>query len=89
MSADLELVGTTLGGRYRLTGLLGRGGMGSVYLAEEREGLRRRVAVKVIKLGMDSREVIARFEAERQALALMDHPNVARALDAARLMDAH
>ena len=52
--------------------------MGVIYLAEQREPIRRRVALKVIKLGMDTKEVIARFEAERQALALMDHPNIAR-----------
>ncbi len=69
-------------GPYQPTRLLGEGGMGAVYLAEQEEPIRRRVALKVIKLGMDSKEVIARFETERQALALMDHPNIARVLDA-------
>src|SRR5438046_1135941 len=69
-------------GRYFIEQLIGEGGMGSVYKAEQREPIRRTVAVKVIKLGMDTREVIARFESERQALALMNHPNVARVIDA-------
>src|SRR5208283_4274101 len=60
----------------------GEGGCGVVYMAEQEEPVRRRVALKVIKLGMDTKQVIARFEAERQALALMDHPNIAKALDA-------
>src|SRR5881628_253818 len=61
---------------------LGEGGCGVVYMAEQEEPVRRRVAVKVIKLGMDTKQVIARFEAERQALALMDHPNIAKVFDA-------
>jgi len=65
-------------GPYRLVRLLGEGGFGDVYLAEQTEPVRREVALKVIKVGMDTREVVARFEAERQALALMEHPNVAR-----------
>src|SRR5437870_249933 len=69
-------------GPYRVLRVLGEGGMGIVYLAEQQEPIQRRVALKVIKLGMDSKEVIARFESERQALALMDHPNIARVLDA-------
>src|SRR5438046_166106 len=69
-------------GRYFIQELCGEGGMGSVYRAEQLEPIRRTVAIKVIKLGMDTREVIARFESERQALALMNHPNVARVLDA-------
>jgi WD40 repeat protein/tRNA A-37 threonylcarbamoyl transferase component Bud32 len=69
-------------GRYKLLQQLGEGGCGVVYLAEQQEPVKRRVALKVIKLGMDTRSVIARFEAERQALALMDHPNIARVLDA-------
>ncbi|MFM1749275.1 MAG: Serine/threonine-protein kinase PknB [Verrucomicrobiota bacterium] len=68
-------------GRYRLLRQLGEGGWGAVYLAEQSEPVRRRVALKVIKLGMDTRSVLARFEAERQALAMMDHPNIARVLD--------
>jgi WD40 repeat protein/serine/threonine protein kinase len=69
-------------GQYRILGKIGEGGMGVVYRAEQREPVRRMVALKLIKLGMDSREVIARFEAERQALALMNHPNVAKVLEA-------
>ncbi|MBK8977479.1 MAG: protein kinase [Planctomycetes bacterium] len=68
--------------RYRILDVLGEGGMGTVYLAEQREPVRRRVALKVIKLGMDSRQVMARFEAERQALAMMNHDNIARVFDA-------
>jgi len=69
-------------GRYKLLQKIGEGGFGVVYMAEQEEPVRRRVAVKVIKLGMDTKSVIARFEAERQALALMDHPNIAKVLDA-------
>src|SRR6266478_2455922 len=69
-------------GRYKLLQKIGEGGCGVVYMAEQEEPVRRRVALKVIKLGMDTKSVIARFEAERQALALMDHPNIARVLDA-------
>ena len=69
-------------GRYKLLEPLGEGGFGSVWMAEQREPVKRRVALKVVKLGMDTRQVIARFEAERQALALMDHPNIAKVLDA-------
>lgn len=69
-------------GRYKLLQPIGEGGFGTVWMAEQREPVKRRVALKVIKLGMDTRQVIARFEAERQALALMDHPNIARVLDA-------
>ncbi|MBL9171999.1 MAG: protein kinase [Verrucomicrobiales bacterium] len=69
-------------GRYKLIERIGEGGYGTVFLAEQEEPLRREVALKVIKLGMDTRSVIARFEAERQALAMMDHPNIARILDA-------
>src|SRR6516162_7166852 len=68
-------------GRYKLLQQIGEGGMGVVYMAEQEEPVRRRVALKIIKLGMDTRNVVARFEAERQALALMDHPNIARVLD--------
>jgi eukaryotic-like serine/threonine-protein kinase len=68
-------------GNYKLVRKLGEGGCGAVYLAEQEEPVIRRVALKVIKLGMNTRNVIARFEAERQALALMDHPNIARVLD--------
>src|SRR6185369_9570345 len=68
--------------RYKILQKLGEGGCGVVYMAEQEEPVRRRVALKVIKLGMDTKQVIARFEAERQALALMDHPNIAKVLDA-------
>ena len=76
-----EQVGAQIG-RYKLLQTLGEGGCGIVYLAEQHEPVRRRVALKVIKLGMDTREVIARFELERQALAMMDHSNIAKVLDA-------
>jgi serine/threonine protein kinase len=69
-------------GRYKLREKLGEGGCGAVWAAEQREPVKRRVALKIIKLGMDTRQVIARFEAERQALAMMDHPNIAKMLDA-------
>jgi len=69
-------------GRYKLLQQIGEGGCGVVYMAEQLEPVRRRVALKVIKLGMDTKSVIARFEAERQALALMDHPNIAKVFDA-------
>ncbi len=68
-------------GRYKLLQDLGEGGFGVVFMAEQQEPVRRMVALKILKPGMDTREVIARFEAERQALALMDHPNIARVLD--------
>src|SRR5688572_33350547 len=68
-------------GRYKLLEKIGEGGMGTIWMAEQREPVRRRVALKIIKLGMDTKQVIARFEAERQALALMDHPNIARVFD--------
>ena len=69
-------------GRYKLLQQIGEGGCGVVYMAEQSEPVRRKVALKVIKLGMDTKNVIARFEAERQALALMDHPNIAKVFDA-------
>src|SRR4051812_42249622 len=69
-------------GRYKLREKIGEGGCGVVYVAEQEEPVRRRVALKVIKLGMDTQQVIARFGAERQALAMMDHPNIAKVLDA-------
>ena len=69
-------------GRYKLLKQLGEGGCGIVYLAAQEEPVQRLVALKIIKLGMDTRNVIARFDAERQALALMDHPNIAKVLDA-------
>jgi serine/threonine protein kinase len=79
--ARLEEGPGTVIGRYKLLQKIGEGGMGVVYMAEQEEPVRRRVALKIIKLGMDTRQVVARFEAERQALALMDHPNIAKVLD--------
>src|SRR5687768_8264705 len=76
-----ERIGTLIG-RYKLLEQVGEGGMGVVYVAEQTEPVRRRVALKIIKPGMDTKQVIARFEAERQALAMMDHPNIARVVDA-------
>ena len=76
-----ESAGTVVG-PYKLLERIGEGGFGVVYMAEQQAPVRRRVALKIIKPGMDTRQVIARFEAERQALAMMDHPNIARALDA-------
>ena len=76
-----EQVGTTIG-PYKLMEQIGEGGFGLVFVAEQQQPIRRKVALKIIKPGMDTRDVIARFEAERQALALMDHPNIARVLDA-------
>jgi len=69
-------------GSYKLLQMIGEGGFGVVYMAEQQEPIRRKVALKIIKLGMDSKQVIARFEAERQALAMMEHPNIAKVLDA-------
>ena len=67
--------------RYKLLEKIGEGGFGVVYMAQQSEPIRRRVALKIIKLGMDTKQVVARFEAERQALAVMDHPNIARVID--------
>jgi serine/threonine protein kinase/tetratricopeptide (TPR) repeat protein len=80
-SRNVEGPGSRIG-PYRLIQRIGEGGMGSVYLAEQERPVRRRVALKIIKPGMDSEQVIGRFEAERQALAMMDHPSIARVLDA-------
>jgi WD40 repeat protein/serine/threonine protein kinase len=74
-------VGTMIAGRYKLLEQIGEGGMGTVWVAEQTQPVRRKVALKLIKAGMDSKTVLARFEAERQALALMDHPNIAKVLD--------
>jgi serine/threonine protein kinase len=71
----------TIIGPYKLLEQIGEGGMGLVFVAEQQLPVRRRVALKIIKPGMDSRQVIARFEAERQALAMMDHPNIAKVLE--------
>ena len=76
-----ERVGTKIG-RYKLLQQIGEGGFGVVYMAEQEKPVRRKVALKIIKLGMDTKQVIARFEAERQALAMMDHPNIAKVFDA-------
>jgi serine/threonine protein kinase len=73
--------GDLISGRYKLLELIGEGGMGMVWLAEQREPVKRKVAIKLVKAGMDSHQVLARFEAERQALALMDHPNIAKVFD--------
>jgi WD40 repeat protein/serine/threonine protein kinase len=81
LNSDDEAVGQTIG-RFKLLEKLGEGGCGVVYVAEQTVPVRRRVAIKVIKLGMDTKQVVARFEAERQALAMMDHPNIAKALEA-------
>jgi eukaryotic-like serine/threonine-protein kinase len=79
--ATTETVGALIG-PYKLLEQIGEGGFGTVYMAEQRVPLRRKVALKILKPGMDSREVLTRFEAERQTLAIMDHPNIARVLDA-------
>jgi hypothetical protein len=76
-----EQPGTVIAGRYKLLEQIGEGGMGTVWVAEQTQPVRRKVALKLIKAGMDSKSIIARFEAERQALAMMDHPNVAKILD--------
>src|SRR5437879_505951 len=83
-----ERPGTVIG-PYKLLQQLGEGGMGTVFMAEQTEPMQRKVALKVIKAGMDSRQVIARFEAERQALAVMDHVNIARVLDAGETPPAY
>ncbi len=81
MAGAVEKAGERIGA-YKLLEMIGEGGMGRVWMAEQTEPIRRTVALKVIKAGLDSSQVLARFEAERQALALMDHPNIARVLDA-------
>jgi len=77
---SVEPIGSMIG-PYKLLQVIGEGGMGTVYLAQQERPVRRRVALKIIKLGMDTKHVVARFEAERQALSMMEHPNIARALD--------
>jgi serine/threonine protein kinase len=81
LAPGTEHPGTTIAGRYRLLEVIGGGGMGTVWSAEQREPVKRLVAIKLIKAGMDSKAVLARFDAERQALALMDHPNIAKVFD--------
>ena len=76
-----NVAGTVISGRYKLLEEIGEGGMGTVWVAEQTQPVRRKVALKLIKPGMDSKSVLARFEAERQALAVMDHPNIAKVLD--------
>ena len=83
---ESDAAGTRIG-PYTLLEKIGEGGFGVVYMAEQEQPVRRKVALKVIKAGMDTRQVIARFEVERQALALMDHPNIARVLDAGETQD--
>ena len=79
--ATPEKPGTMVAGRYKLLEAIGEGGMGTVWMAEQKEPVKRKVAIKLVKAGMDSAQVLARFEAERQALALMDHPNIAKVFD--------
>ena len=81
MPSSAEAIGTIIAGRYKLLEEIGEGGMGAVWVAEQTQPVKRKVALKLIKAGMDSRQVLARFEAERQALAMMDHPNIAKVLD--------
>jgi serine/threonine-protein kinase len=76
-----EQVGAIISGRYKLLEQIGEAGMGTVWVAEQTQPVRRKVALKLIKQGMDSKSVLSRFEAERQALALMDHANIAEVLD--------
>jgi tRNA A-37 threonylcarbamoyl transferase component Bud32 len=82
-----ERAGTIISGRYKLLEKIGEGGMGDVWVADQLEPIKRRVALKLVKPGMDSRSVLSRFEAERQALAVMDHPNVAKVFDAGTTAD--
>ncbi len=79
--ASVGTVGSMIAGKYKLIEAIGEGGMGSVWMAQQTAPIKRRVAVKLIKAGMDSKAVLARFDAERQALAMMDHPNIAKVLD--------
>src|SRR5262249_17976674 len=80
-SGSSEAIGNRIG-PYKLLQKLGEGGMGSVYLAEQEDPVQRRVALKIVKAGLGTAQVLARFEAERQALAVMDHPNIAKVFDA-------
>ncbi|MHC4121621.1 MAG: serine/threonine protein kinase, partial [Planctomycetota bacterium] len=88
LGGSVERVGGHIG-PYKLLSALGEGGFAIVYLAEQERPVKRRVALKIIKPGMDSKEVIARFEAERQALALLDHPNIAHVFDAGTTAQGH
>lgn len=81
--------GTVLAGKYKLMQRIGEGGMGSIWVAQQSEPVKRQVAIKLIKAGMDSKQVLARFEAERQALAMMDHPNIARVFDGGVTPEGH
>ncbi len=87
VSRRANAAGTLVAGRYKLLQKVGEGGMGAVWAAEQTQPVRRKVAIKLVKPGMDSRAVLARFEAERQALALMDHPHIAKVLDAGATPD--
>src|SRR5262249_18923501 len=80
--AGIDEAPAAMVGRYKLLEKIGEGGFGEVWMADQREPVKRRVALKIIKPGMDSRQIVARFEAERQALAMMDHANIARIFDA-------
>src|ERR1051325_1777300 len=82
VESPLTQEGQSVIGRFRLLEKIGEGGFGAVFVAEQKHPIKRRVALKIIKLGMDTREIIARFEVERQALAMMDHPNIAKVYDA-------
>ncbi len=86
-SSDFDVTGDSRVGRYELLEQIGEGGMGIVFMARQNRPIRRRVALKLIKAGMDSRDVISRFQAERQTLAMMDHPNIASVLDAGTTAD--
>jgi len=81
-AADDIQPGTLIAGKYKLLEAIGEGGMGAVWMAQQIEPVKRQVAIKLIRDGMDSKTILARFEAERQALSMMDHPNIARVLDA-------
>jgi serine/threonine protein kinase len=80
--AGLSAIPGAVFGAYHLLQMIGEGGMGEVWLAEQRQPVRRRVALKLVKAGMDTRQVVARFQSERQAIALMDHPTIAKVFDA-------
>jgi serine/threonine protein kinase/formylglycine-generating enzyme required for sulfatase activity len=87
VGSGTQAIGAILVGKYKLVEAIGGGGMGTVYMAQQTEPVKRLVAVKVIKTGLDSKSVLARFDAERQALAMMDHPNIARVFDAGATAD--